>query len=734
VSRTHDPRHQGLGARVASGGGRTWATRADYEAKHREHHGGGGVALLHHENVTTGVRRLAAVVIAVFAALIIPMAASAHALLSASSPPAGAHLGTAPGVVSLDFDQPLNATLSQATVVDPTGHVWAGKVDSAYEIRIPMATNAAGVYTVDWTSVSSFDGHRITGSFTFDVGVAGTTPPQLAGNAVPGPQLSDIAIGVVKWIEALALLFVAGELLVSTLAKRSPELEWVRTRFRASSLALSAGLVTVWSEATVGSGGHSLTNYFAFFDGFSGASLIARLVFETLTLVAVARGWRSLPVWLAGALLMLAASGHAAGVSPAWYGIGLDAVHLLAAGLWAGGIAALALQHPPGGWRSDGARVLLARFTPVALGAFAATVVAGGLEAITQLGSIQALFGTAYGRVLLVKMALVALMLPLSAMAWRLKRPHIRVEAALAAGVVAAAALLASFPTPPTAAAQQLAEAAAATPTAGLPSGNELTMAGAAGSDLVGLSLSPGLPGPNRATVYVLPIDGTAAARGVAANIAVNGVYKALGACGDTCRSATIDIRPGDRVWVDVLNGIGGEAVFTIPALPAPPGDTLLTQLDTAMHALTSYQFKEVLSTGTATIRGVYSSDAPDRTTWTINNAGTTIWIGTNLYTQEAPGGPWQRQTSPVDTVPSFVWDYFRPLTNAHVIGQQTLDGVSTTMVTSFGNSQSTPIWFTFWIDASGRVRQVAMDAPGHFMTDTYTSYDRPADIVAPAG
>ena len=52
--------------------------------------------------------------------------------------------------------------------------------------------------------------------------------------------------------------------------------------------------------------------------------------------------------------------------------------------------------------------MLLARFTPVALAAFGITVVAGGLEAIAQLGSIQALFGTDYGRVLLAKMALVA--------------------------------------------------------------------------------------------------------------------------------------------------------------------------------------------------------------------------------------------------------------------------------------------------------------------------------------
>ena len=675
--------------------------------------------------------------VAILAALVIPVAVSAHALLSASSPSAGAHLSTAPGVVTLDFDQPLNPALSHATVVDPTGQVWTGKVDSAYEIRIPLATNASGVYRVDWTSVSSFDGHRINSSFTFDVGIAGPDPSVVAANTVPGPQPSDIAIGIIKWVEALALLFLAGQVLISALSRRSPALDWVSPKFRASSIALSAGLVAVWSEATVGSGGHSLTEYVAFFNGFSGAALIARLGFEGLTLVAVVRGWRSLPLWLGGSLVMVAASGHAAGVDPAWYGIGLDAVHLLAAGLWAGGIAALAVLRPPGGWRSTEARILLARFTPVALGAFAATVVAGELEAITQLGSIQALFETAYGRVLLVKMALVALMLPLSAMAWRLKRPHVRIEAALAAGVIAAAALLSSFPTPPTAAARQVAEEAAATPTAGLPGGGDLTMAGAAGNDLVGLSLSPGLPGANRATVYLLPIDGSAAAQGLAANIVVNGVYKALLPCGDTCRRATIVIEPGDTVSVEVLNSGGGMATFTIPALPAPSGDTLLTKLETAMNALHAYQYNEVLNPGAENIRGSYSLVAPDRMTWTVEHGGTVgtvVWIGTTQYIQNGPGQPWQQQTAPAATVPYFVWDHTRPLTNAHVIGHEVLDGVPTTMVASFGSSQATPIWFTFWIDATGRVRRLAMDAPGHFMTDTYTSYDKPVDITAPIG
>ena len=400
--------------------------------------------------------------IAIFAALVIPLAASAHALLVASSPPAGSHLGTTPGAVTLEFDQPLNAALSLASVIDPTGRVWPGQIDGAQEIRIPLATNADGVYKVDWTTVSAIDGHHVSSSFTFDVGVAGPDSTVAAANSVPGPAPSDIAIGAIKWIEALALLFLAGQLLISRLARRSPPLAWVNPGFRASSIALSAGLVAVWAEATVGSGGHSLSAYLAFFNGLSGAALIARLGFEVLTLVAVILRSRTVPIWLAGALVMLAAGGHASGVNPVWYGISLDAVHLLAAGLWAGGIAALALVHPPGGWRSSEGRVLLARFTPVALAAFGVTVVAGGLEAITQLGSIQALFGTAYGRVLLVKMALIALMLPLSAMAWRLKRPHLRIEAALAVGVIAAAALLSSFPTPPTAAARQTAEDAAA--------------------------------------------------------------------------------------------------------------------------------------------------------------------------------------------------------------------------------------------------------------------------------
>jgi copper transport protein len=735
VSRSQAPRHQGLGATGPFGGETTWATRPDYEANRPGHHIGGRYALLHHGNVTLGARRAATALIAALAALAIPIAASAHAELGSSSPAAGAHLGTAPGVVVLEFSQSLNPQLSSASVTDPSGHAWKGAVDSALEMRVPLATNVPGVYTVAWVSVSQVDGHRINGDFTFDVGVVGRPSPQVAANQVPGPQLSDIAIGAVKWIEAVALLFLVGQVLVSRLAWREPRIEWVKPGFHAASVALSAGLVVVWAQATVGSGGHSVAAYLSYFDaGLSGAALLIRLVLEALTLVAVIRGWRSLPLFLGGALVMLAAAGHAAGVQPAWLGIGLDAVHLLAAGVWAGGIGALAMLRPPGGWRSIEARRLLRRFTPVALAAFGTTVVAGGLEAVQQLGSLQSLFGTDYGRVLLAKMALVACMLPLSVMAWRLGRPRVRIEASIAVCVVAAAALLASFPAPPTTAEQQAADAAAVAPTAGLPARGELTMAGPAGSVLVGLSLSPGTAGPNRVTVYLLPIAGSAAAEALVANIAVNGVYHALVPCGATCRRATIDIKAGDTVAVDVLNQDGGEATFTIPPLPAQSGATMLARFETAMHNLTGYQYTEVLSSAKPPLSADYASVAPDRTTWTVAHTSQTILIGTTEYTRDAPGDAWhtERGLSP-NTVPYFVWDFFEPLGNAHVIGHAALGGVPTTIVAAFGNKDASPIWFTFWVDGAGRVRQVEMDAPGHFMIDTYTSYDRTVPIEAPA-
>ena len=88
--------------------------------------------------------------------------------------------------------------------------------------------------------------------------------------------------------------------------------------------------------------------------------------------------------------------------------------------MWLGGIAVIAIAWLPrlpelgAVGRRRIVEVVLPRFGAVALPAFFTLVVAGGLNAATELGSPQALWSAGYGRVLLVKTALVAVVALLS--------------------------------------------------------------------------------------------------------------------------------------------------------------------------------------------------------------------------------------------------------------------------------------------------------------------------------
>src|SRR5439155_13173982 len=117
-------------------------------------------------------RRPLFLVLLVLAFAAIPNVAQAHAVVASSQPEAGQRLGTAPGVVILEFTEPLNAKLSRANVTDPTGRRFTGGATQGSEIRVPLRTNAPGIYTVRWASVSALDGHAVRGSFQFGVGVS----------------------------------------------------------------------------------------------------------------------------------------------------------------------------------------------------------------------------------------------------------------------------------------------------------------------------------------------------------------------------------------------------------------------------------------------------------------------------------------------------------------------------------------------------------------------------------
>ncbi len=113
-------------------------------------------------------------------------------------------------------------------------------------------------------------------------------------------------------------------------------------------------------------------------------------------------------------------TGHMAQQS---FGSILDAVHVLAAALWFGVLAALALAVPSrGSWA-----IWLPKYSALAWRCVLALVVTGIVNAVVRLDSLSAFYDTAYGRVILAKIVVIALLV---ALGWWWRRTWVVASAA----------------------------------------------------------------------------------------------------------------------------------------------------------------------------------------------------------------------------------------------------------------------------------------------------------------
>src|SRR6266487_1531958 len=169
---------------------------------------------------------------------------------------------------------------------------------------------------------------------------------------------------------------------------------------------------------------------------------------------------------------------------------------------------------------------------------------------------------------------------------------------------------------------------AAATASPALPQADDLTFGQDAGKVLVGLTVRPAQPGPNTLLVYVLPLEGPAAAADVPLSLAISGQTIPLDTCSRTCRTAIVTLNGGEHVDVVAGGASGGAAAFDLPALPAPDGTALLQQVQDRMHQLHTYRVAETLGPATPPLRAAYVFEAPDRMQLTPANGETTVWVG----------------------------------------------------------------------------------------------------------
>lgn len=428
--------------------------------------------------------------------------ARAHAALTRATPADGSVVASAPAEFSLGFSEPVSPLV--LTLIGPDGMKRRldrfALADRTLTIAVPAGLSA-GTHVLSWRVVSE-DGHPVSGSVMFAIGAPSAAPAAAAqGEPVVGALLwlgrLGLYLGLAFGIGGVAFAIWIAPLPASA---RRPMATFLLTGLAALPIALAAqGLDALdrpfadllqpaaWQAALASS--------------FGLTALIAAIALLAGLAALRLRGAAgpALAAALIGAGAALAASGHASTAAPQW--LMRPAVFLHALGLcaWAGALLplALALREPAG-------TEALRRFSRRIPFPLLAILASGAVLAVVQVERPGALLTTDYGRVLVAKLALVAVLLGLAGFnRYRLTaragqmpvagllRRVIAVEIVVVLAVLGTAALWRFTPPP-------RALALAATQPAAIHIHTEKAMAD--------LSVTPGHAGP--ATIAVSLLDG----------------------------------------------------------------------------------------------------------------------------------------------------------------------------------------------------------------------------------
>jgi copper transport protein len=410
-------------------------------------------------------RGVTAVVLAVAVLLLAPSApASAHAELVDSTPTNGARLDKAPTQVTLTFTEGVNLIDGGIRLVDSLGEPVSTPAAPTVEgrtVRWPMPSGLKnGKYLVSWRVVSA-DGHPVQGAFSFGIGVDAQGVVSAGSNQ---PSTAPAPVVMIRFAGYLAFALLIG--VVAFVTWCSPSSRRDPTAHLLGRVALVAGLVTTAAGLAVQGPYVAAVGWSRMFDldllrqtaaSPFGEALLWRLALYGAMFFAVwMLEWLE-PViarWLVGAGMValavtFAASGHGAG-SGRVLDLAVDAVHVLAAGIWVGGLTVLALAG-----RSVERRAYQ-QFSTMAMASVLALVSSGVVNSLLRLDAVSQLWQTRYGLLLTVKVLVVAVALGAAALSRRTLRREgtpgrtVRIEALVTVVVVALTAVLTLTTPPPT--------------------------------------------------------------------------------------------------------------------------------------------------------------------------------------------------------------------------------------------------------------------------------------------
>ncbi|MEU9577845.1 copper resistance CopC/CopD family protein [Streptomyces chilikensis] len=389
---------------------------------------------------TRTARVLALLLLAVTALLLAGAGpASAHAALTGSDPRQGAVVEQAPEQVTLTFSEKVAVSADSVRVLDPKGN----RVDTGEAPSVGGTTLKAeltpglpeGTFTVAYQVVSE-DSHPVSGAYTFSVGAPSKTSVALPEESAGGGAVGTL-YGIARYVSYAGFtVLVGGAAFVLVCWRRGAGVRALQRLVVGGWLALTTGTLALLllRGAYIGSGkmGDVLDMGLLaqVLQSRTGAALVCRLLLLAVAalFVAVLFGTyqrredgeekRDLSFGLAvggvvvsaGLAATWALSEHAsAGLQPG-IAMPVDVVHLLAVALWLGGLAALLVALYRGAAEHTVDRAAVGRFSRVAFVSVAALAATGLYQSWRQVGSWDALTGTTYGRLLILKGGLIAVL------------------------------------------------------------------------------------------------------------------------------------------------------------------------------------------------------------------------------------------------------------------------------------------------------------------------------------
>ncbi|MEU6020647.1 copper resistance protein CopC [Micromonospora sp. NPDC047134] len=383
----------------------------------------------------------AGLLVTVVALLLAPASpAAAHAVLSSSSPAASSVVPNAPTEVVLTFSEPVRKVPDKIRVIAPDGsRVDRGEPTFADSlVSIPVDTSGGnGTYLVTYRVISA-DSHPVSGAFTYSVGAPSEPPVDSGDDSRADPVVSN-AVKVIKFVGYAGLLLLVGASLVLAVLwpRRLPRTGPTRLAWTGLGLVALATVATTLLQVPYTNGGGPFDITGAGLGLVLGSTFGAAHLVRLGLLAAAAVLLRPLFAGSAGrtdliilgvlggaALLTWPLSGHPAASPAPAVSVLVDAVHLGSMAVWLGGLVMLVVFLLP---RADERELgaILPIWSRWAALAVSALLLAGIVQALIEVATPAALVNTTYGRLVLAKVGLFALVIGVAAYSRHLVRKRI---------------------------------------------------------------------------------------------------------------------------------------------------------------------------------------------------------------------------------------------------------------------------------------------------------------------